>query len=518
MFRHRKNAIAICVTAACLIGSVTAHAQTQSNNSELSRRMAALQQARQRTETTVVTSAPEQVAQSIPRISRASSTVHPPGIRTAQAGSGSRIIAPGSGSRVVAQGSGSQFVAPGSGSQLGAPTGGFVPGHLQGGQIINGPIIDGGSPIVQGGIIDGGFSNGQIIEQSPFIDGQVIGGPIGSSISGGEVIVDQPYGEVIGDSYSTTIDGSCGDGSCGCGEVGDSYFAGDCCGRGGCGIIGGPCFVDRFRKVIRQAEFFGGFTSFRSNLFTALDGSNDLVDDSSHGTYGGLNLGLPLCPLTGGLFSGQFGVRTVNTNFGGAEFTDDDRNQFFITAGFFRRVDQGLQLGVVADIIREEWFSEADLVQIRGEIGYVWQSGTSFGFRFANNAQDDVTTGEFNGVEFTDSIVRTVDWYRFFIRHEAARGGYGEIFAGWSESDQGIIGLDFDLPITNRIAIESGFTYYLGDEPLPTNQGFIGGDQFDAFNVFVGLSLRPSGRQHYRNYDRPLFDVADNGTATITRQ
>ena len=53
MFFNLKNAIAICVAAACLLGSVTVNAQAQSNSPEFTRRMAALQQARQRTETVV---------------------------------------------------------------------------------------------------------------------------------------------------------------------------------------------------------------------------------------------------------------------------------------------------------------------------------------------------------------------------------------------------------------------------------------------------------------------------------
>lgn len=488
MFFHLKNAITICVATACLIGSGAAIAQTQSNSPEFSRRMAALQQARQRSSTTtVVTQQP--AAQTAPRIARASATINSNQVRTAQLGSSTRAV---------------------------APSGGFVPQHLSS-PIVSGTVIDGGSPIVQGGIIDGG----QIISQSPVVGGQVIGSPIGSSIVSNEVIMGDSYGGVVTSDAVGGCDcggGSCGGGGCdsGCGDVGESYFADDCCGRGGC-PEGGPCILNRFGKVFRRAEYFGGFTSFRSNLYTAPDGSNELVDDSSHGVYAGFNLGLPLCRLSCGLFSGQFGVRTVNTNFGGAAFTDDDRNQIFMTAGFFRRVDYGLQLGVVADILREEWFSDVDLVQIRGEIGYVWQGGTSFGFRFARNVQDDQTEGDFNNVFFTDSIVTTNDWYRFFLRHEVARGGYGEIFGGWTDNEQGIIGLDFDFPITDRIAFQSGFTYYLSDTELPANQGFLGGDPNDSFNIFAGFSIRPHGRKYYRNYERPLFDVADNGTMMMFR-
>ena len=479
MFFHLKNAIAICVAAACLLGSVTANAQN--NNSEFTRRMAALQQARQRTETVVEPATHQAAAQSAPRIARA---------------------VQGSGSRVTP--------ALGSGSRIVPSNGGFTPGTIQNAPFVNGTIIQGGSPIVQGTIIE---------NQYP---GQVVGGPIGSSVVSNGVVMDHSYGgEIVSESYGGSA-GGCSDGSCGgcsdgsCGSVGESYFADDCCGRGGC-PTGGPCYLNQFGEVFKNAEYFGGFNAFRTNLFNAPDGSG-LADDNSHGLYAGLNMGIPLCRLTCGFLSGQFGVRTVNTNFNGARFTDDDRNQVFITAGLFRRVDYGLQYGAVVDYLREEWFANADLIQIRSEVSYVWQNGTSFGFRFARNAQDDPTSGDFNNVPFTNNLVSTNQWFRFFARHEMASGGYGEVFGGYSETDQGIVGLDLDFPITNRIAFQSNFVYYIADEDVPANQGFIGGDPSDAFNVSVGFALRPGGRKYYRNYERPLFDVADNGTMTILRQ
>ncbi len=377
---------------------------------------------------------------------------------------------------------------------------------LGGSQVIgSSPIIGSESPIVGQTIMGGG----SVIHEAP----------MGGVVVGSEIIGD----EITGGGCS---DGSCGGGCSSCGDVGDSFFGDDCCGRGGCSS-GMPCWIGRFGKIFRRAEYFGGFTSFRSNLYVRpqstdpnvfLGDANDFVDDASHGTYGGFNFGLPLCRLSCGLFSGQFGLRSVNTNFGGAEFTPDDRNQLFMTAGFFRRVDYGLQLGIAADVLREEWYSNVDLVQIRGDIGYVWPSGTTFGFRFANNVQDDPAVGLFRGVE-SQQTVTTSDWYRFYLRHDVQSGGFGECFAGWTENDQAIIGLNMDFPVTDRIAIESGFTYFIGDQEFapPGQNGFQGGDPADAYNMYVGFSLRPSGARMYRNYDRPLFDVADNGTMMMVR-
>lgn len=375
-------------------------------------------------------------------------------------------------------------------------SGRFIPRHTRTAQLMDGTIMNGGSPIIGGETViggvpmDGTMMDGQVMSQ-PYVDSDVVVGGC--------------------------ADGSCDGGCASCGEVG-GYFDGDCCGRGGC-PEGQPCWVTGLGGILRRAEYFSGFTSFRSTLFNSpLTSSNDLVDDCSHGYYGGFNVGVPLCRLTCGVFSGQFGLRTVNTNFNGNAFSEDDRNQLFFTAGFYRRVDYGFQVGVVADVLREEWYTGTDLVQIRGDIGYVWPAGTTFGFKFGTNVQDDITNGTFNNVPFTGQAITTDDNYRFYLRHDAQMGGWGEAFAGWSESNQGIIGLDFDMPITDRVALEAGFTYYLNDDGVPANQGFIGGDQGDAYNTYIGVAFRPQGRSWYKSYDRPLFDVADNGSMLMLRQ
>ncbi|MEM9411248.1 MAG: DUF6666 family protein, partial [Planctomycetota bacterium] len=62
-------------------------------------------------------------------------------------------------------------------------------------------------------------------------------------------------------------------------------------------------------------------------------------------------------------------------------------------------------------------------------------------------------------------------------------------------------------------AMQSGFTYFL---PEDTDTTAATSTQ-DAWNIYVGVSLRPQGRQWYGNYDRPLLNVADNGTFVIGR-
>ena len=508
----KLTTIVFVLLSSILLLETTAAAQ----NAEFSRRVAAMQEARTRAQQAPVArvaaaketgfdySAPPEPA-GITRIARAPQKQHTTKHRVAP----SQARSPRQPQRVAQTHSQSNRVA----SRLG--NSGFVPQHVQTAQLVDSTFVDGGSPIISSsvpGCTSCGTNafGGEIISGGEVISGEIIDG---GYIDGGHV-----DGGYVDDSY---IDGGYVDDSCSsCGD--GSYFEGcnSCCGRGGCPP--GSCWLSGLGTLLRNGEYFGGATAFESSLFRPLDvagataTSNTNSDDSSNGFFGGYNLGVPLCRLTGGVLSGQVGIRSVNTTFNGNEFTTDDRDQLFVTAGFYRRVDYGFQFGVVADLLHEEWFTTTDLVQIRGDLGWVYPSGWTFGFRFANNVQDDADfTGTINGTDFSDSSITTEDTYRFYFRRDQPSGGYGEAFGGWSEGNQGIVGLQFDMPLGERVAMQSGFTYFLNDD---NQEGFLGGNPGEAFNIYLGLAFRPRGRAYYNSYDRPLFDVADNGSLLITRE
>ena len=367
----------------------------------------------------------------------------------------------------------------------------YLPQHLRTAQLSNGVMLDGGAPIMSPApVISGPIVSGQVIDGG-IIDGGVVSGGM---VSGG----------------CSSCDSGCD--SCGV-TVGESYFSDECCDRGGCPP--GPCWLERLGPIIAGGEFFAGATSFRSTLFPNLDGSGGFANDCSYGFYEGFNFGLPLCRLSCGLFSGQIGIRATQTNFDGNDFTLEQREQLFVTAGFYRRVDYGLQGGIVWDFLREEWFAETDVAQVRAELAWAFPNGGSLGARYATNVSDDLASGVFNGTNFSNVLFSTEDNYRFFYRHESELGGYGDFFVGYTGSDQTVVGLDMDVSLGERVAMQSGFTYYLNDE-APT--GTTGGSAGEAYNIYVGLAFRPRGRRFYRSYDRPLFSVADNGSMLMTRQ
>ena len=377
----------------------------------------------------------------------------------------------------VAQGSGTRIInsSPVTNSSpiVGGPSsnisGGYVPQHLQnqpiGSSVIsNGPIVDGSSPVVDDNYIQDG--------------GQGCGGDCG---------------------------GGCG--------VGGNYFDQGFCGnrRGGCGPEAWDnCWIGCLGGIFNNSEIFAGAQGFRSRNFSA---GNQQVDDSSFGFYGGINLGLSLCKLSCGLFSGQVGIRSSQSEFEGDFFSTDNRDQIFVTAGIFRRVDYGLQLGVVGDFFHEEWFVETDLAQIRGDIGWVYPGGNTLGMRFAIGTEDDVTNGIINGQAFNGLLSEVIDNYRVYYRMMASSGGHCDLFAGWSDADHAVLGLDYDMPINGCWGMQAGFTYFLPEDTAPT----VPTSTQDAWNLYVGLSLRPQGPSWYGNYDRPLLNVADNGTFVFGR-
>ena len=377
-------------------------------------------------------------------------------------------------------------VAQGSGTSVGSGTSS---------SLFNGPISGGGSPIVSGGgIVDGGIINGG------FVDGGIIDGGF---IDGGYIDGGIQQGGFIDDG--------------GCASCGDSYFdscaSGNCQGGwGGCppGSVG-DCWLGRLPAMFQAGEFFIGGTGFQLPSFT-VPGATTATDDSNFGVYGGANFGVPLCRLSCGLLAGQLGVRSVNTENDGNSFTAENRDQLFVTAGLYRRVDYGLQGGVVYDFLDEAFFSDVSVSQIRADISWAWPSGSAFGFRYSGEVEDDDTAGIVSETAFTGFTQGVFDTYRIYYQHAAPAGGWCELSLGAADDAGFLLGLDFDLPITERVAMQSGFNYLEGDGGITSN-----GATDEAWNLSVGFVFRPQGRAWYRSYNRPLLPVADNGSFILRR-
>ena len=132
----------------------------------------------------------------------------------------------------------------------------------------------------------------------------------------------------------------------------------NCCGNwNSCGPVS-PCLLIP-RPRLDPFEVLLGVQGFTGPLNRGATGS--------FGFYQGFNHAMPFC---NDIMCAQLGARWTENNFDGSLFTSETRNQVFLTTGLFRRVDWGLQAGIVFDYQHDEWDYEIDLAQLRGEIGW----------------------------------------------------------------------------------------------------------------------------------------------------
>lgn len=343
----------------------------------------------------------------------------------------------------------------------------------------------------------------------------------------------------IGDEvYMDSDCGNCGECLDCCGSSGGYFDACDpCFDRGGCDpCVLQNCWLRHLGPLFRNSEWNFGAVGFKSPRYDMLleyktntgeDVQKNIVfDDSSYGFNFDFNSGIPLCHLTCGLLSAQFGARWVHSNFDGKPISKDGRRQVFVTTGLYRRVDYGLQVGVVTDFLQDDWYVTTKVNQVRGDIAWVYPSGKMFGFKFATGTRSDGNEKSWQHVPYHKpgapviditytNNTRTLEYYRFYYQYLAPCGGTAEYFAGWSEQNQAIFGADWDVPLKDFVAIKTGFTYFgPGRDTVDID---IGGDGHDSWNIYTGCVYRPRGRSWYRCYDKPLFNVADNGTMVQLR-
>jgi hypothetical protein len=295
--------------------------------------------------------------------------------------------------------------------------------------------------------------------------------------------------------------GGCSDGSCG----------GDCdsCGPDGCNSYGlndwgCPSCIG---LLFQRTDFYSGVQSF--------SGPANRGGAGSFGLHQGLNVGLPVWDQGCGLGM-QAGVHFTQSNFNGTDFTDDDRSQVFTTLGLFRRVDWGLQWGVAVDYLHEDWYYQADLTQLRGELSWMMPEGSDIGFMFASSLQDDETTTSLltnNILNTTTETFESTDLFAFFVRRAYCNGGEARLFAGFSGQSDGLLGGNFSMPLQNNVSCRADLTYLIPE------QGKLDGGHVEeswnmGFSVVFNSGCGPCGK----NYYRPLFNVANNGSFLVDRR
>jgi hypothetical protein len=248
-----------------------------------------------------------------------------------------------------------------------------------------------------------------------------------------------------------------------------------------------------------------GFTNAMNGSVTLPGAASPVGQEGSFGFHYGLNWGVPFPFLSQYGTGFQMGFLGTDSNLSGTAGDSglSRRDQLFITFGAFRRVEWGLQAGLVFDYRHEEFYTETDMWQTRGEVSWLHPCAHEFGFLFAANLQG-------HGDPSMQSEWRTTDYYAFFYRRRGGpcQGGEGRFYAGWTGNSDGLVGLDLHIPISNHWAIKTGFAY------LIPNEGGVSGVINEAWNVPVTFVWYPNGRAQIakRTCFEPLFGVANNGT------
>ena len=308
-------------------------------------------------------------------------------------------------------------------------------------------------------------------------------------------------------------------GGCGCGGGGCD----GCCGMSGCGQACGPrmkcmpmCCIPVPCFTMENFSVWTGAVGYKGPLNLGVDGS--------FGFSYGFNWGGPAPFLAPWGIGMQFGVQGVSTDFSGSALIDSGRDQLFVTAGLFRRVDCGLQGGIAWDYMTLEWGDDVAVTQIRYELSWINRCGGEWGAIGTWGDREDIyeidgiiipgTTAPINATYNVESI----DYFAGFYRRQFCdcNGGEGRAMAGFTQYGDAFLSAEVSVPINCKWALEGGFTYMIPDDDN-NNEG-----RYDdeAWNVGVRLVWYPCGTARGAcgpgAYYRPLFDVGDNGSV-LTR-
>ncbi len=172
----------------------------------------------------------------------------------------------------------------------------------------------------------------------------------------------------------------------------------------------------------------------------------------------------------------------------------------------------------MVDALEDDWYSEANATQLRGEISWKAACVHEWGYRFTANLKDDevrspIVNGQFDTFE-------GFNLNAFFYRRRLTwtPGGLVTAFAGFTGqhgadgNNDGFLGADAQLPLSDFVTLRSS-AMYLRPDDSPNN----GAD--DAWNVGIQLvfnlrGVRPGCPQ--TNFT-PLLDVAGNGNFILNR-
>ncbi len=297
----------------------------------------------------------------------------------------------------------------------------------------------------------------------------------------------------------------------------------------------GPLWIDGYSDAafgpvmedglpVDESTYRGGLRSFARNLhvFAGVHGFKGPTDWGSSGNFGfheGLNWGGPLFKPWG--YGCQVGAQLVHSNFTDNRTVDAgplpsfgaaDRNQVFVTAGFFNRpLGPGWQAGMAFDMFFDSYYPGAQLYQLRSETAFVLNDYNELGYWGAYGVSKETISG----LGQFDSVLDPTDMFAVFYRRRFTGGGKGRLWAGISGHGDAILGLDGTIPLGTNWALENNFTCL-----FPKHGQDAGQPPQESWSVAIQLVWYPAqpSRQAIRDRYHPLFYVADNSWFLVNRR
>ncbi len=255
-------------------------------------------------------------------------------------------------------------------------------------------------------------------------------------------------------------------------------------------------------------------------LFTgphSFQGPLDLGLNGNFGFHYGINYAFPLWHQVGwGL---QVGAQVAHSNLDGNSIleattgSNADRTQVFFTAGLFRRAWHdtcGWQYGVAFDMLRDNYFDNVSLTQLRAEISRRWHCH-EFGFNGVFGTREETIVDPLTGADITAELASQ---YRLFYRYHYDNGAETRFWVGATDDGDGLVGSDSFVVLNDRWALQADFNYL-----IPSSSTTSTNVQRETWSMNMNLVWFPGRTAKAAPYSRyrPLFNVANNSSMFIRR-
>ncbi|MEN6557356.1 MAG: DUF6666 family protein [Thermoguttaceae bacterium] len=259
------------------------------------------------------------------------------------------------------------------------------------------------------------------------------------------------------------------------------------------------------------------------SVFAGADAFKGPMDRGSNGDFGvneGVNMARPLGDPWGCGY--QIGANFVQSSFSSARNEETEyrdwpyRKQYFVTTGIFRNADPcgGLQWGVVYDYLHDIYYQNADLQQIRCDLGVAFCRGWETGFYGAFSINSD----RYEVGRTVAGKLESTDMFTMYVGQKFENGGHGRVFGGATSNGDGLVGGNLWLPLGRGLALENRLTYLIPNGKI-TGQRDTVSQEREGWGLTMQLVWYPgqSAKCQPENPYRPMLGTADNSTFMVDR-